>query len=68
MALKNYGMEGLAAHASAGGMSFFQGVAISVGGFAVGGVIAGDYSRYAKNRSGSILSSVLGVLPSERHC
>ncbi len=63
MALKNYGMEGLAAHSSTGGMSFFQGVAISVGGFAVGGVIAGDYSRYAKDRSGSILSSVVGVLP-----
>ena len=63
MALKQYGMEGLASHATESSMSFFQGVAISVGGFAVGGVIAGDYSRYAKDRKGAILSSVIGVLP-----
>lgn len=62
-ALKMYGLEGLAAHSPETSMNFFQGVAISVGGFAVGGVIAGDYSRYAKDRKGSILSSVIGVLP-----
>lgn len=31
--------------------------------FALGGVISGDFSRYAKNRSDVIKSTVLGVLP-----
>ncbi len=63
VALKTYGLEGLASHATESSMGFFQAVALSIGGFAVGGVIAGDYSRYAKDRKGSILSSVLGVIP-----
>lgn len=63
MALKNYGLEGLASHATEHSMGFFKGVALSIGGFAVGGVIAGDYSRYARDRKGSILSSVFGVVP-----
>ncbi|MCF7942045.1 MAG: cytosine permease [Spirochaetia bacterium] len=63
IALQTYGLQGLAAHTTASSMTFFQGVAISVGGFAVGGVIAGDYSRYARDRKGSVLSSLVGVLP-----
>jgi cytosine permease len=31
--------------------------------FAVGGVIAGDFSRYARNRREAVLSSVWGVWP-----
>ncbi len=63
VALKQFGLEALASHNPEGSMTFLEAVAISVGGFAVGGVIAGDYSRYAKNRKGAILSSVFGVLP-----
>lgn len=63
IALKQYGLEGLAAHSPEASMGFFQAVALSVGGFAVGGVIAGDYSRYAKDRKGALLSSAIGVLP-----
>ncbi|MBN2049614.1 MAG: cytosine permease [Spirochaetales bacterium] len=63
IALKKFGVEGLASHAPAASMTFFQGVAVSIGAFAVGGVIAGDYSRYARNRKGAVLSSVFGVIP-----
>ena len=63
MAFRQYGMEGLSSVQPATPFPFFNGVAIAVGGFAVGGVIAADYSRYAKDRKGSLLSSVIGVLP-----
>lgn len=61
--ISNFGMDALLSYTPAAPFSFLQGVAITVGGFAVGGVIAPDYSRYAENRKGAILSSVLGVLP-----
>ena len=44
-------------------MSFVTGINIVVGSFALGGVIAGDYARYAHNRSAVVKSSVIGVLP-----
>lgn len=44
-------------------ITFIQGVAMTVGSFALGGVIGGDYSRYAKSRGDVIKSSFLGVLP-----
>jgi len=63
MAIKQFGVEGLSSVQPATPFPFFNGVAIAVGGFAVGGVIAADYSRYAKDRKGSVLSSMVGVLP-----
>ena len=62
-ALNNFGIEALAQMQPATPFSFLQGVAVAVGGFAVGGVIAADYSRYAKNRKGSAISSIVGVWP-----
>jgi cytosine permease len=44
-------------------MSFVTGINIVVGSFALGGVIAGDYSRYARNRGDVVKSSIIGVLP-----
>ncbi|MGF7058393.1 cytosine permease [Brassicibacter mesophilus] len=44
-------------------MSFLSGLALTVGSFALGGVIAGDYSRYARSRSDVIKSSIFGVIP-----
>lgn len=44
-------------------MSFIMGVGIAVGGFAAGGVLAGDVTRYAKNRKDTALSVIFGVLP-----
>lgn len=62
-AFSKYGMEALAASKPTTPFSFMQGVALSVGGFAVGGVIAADYSRYAKNRKESAISTIVGVWP-----
>ncbi len=62
-ALNKFGIDGLASIQPDQPFSLLTGIGLTVGGFAVGGVIAGDYSRYAKNRTGSILSSVIGVLP-----
>lgn len=45
-------------------MSLVMGISLVVATFALGGVISGDYSRYAKNRADVIKSTVLGVLPS----
>lgn len=44
-------------------MSIIAGIGIAVGGFAAGGVLAGDVTRYAKNRKETALSVVWGVLP-----
>lgn len=44
-------------------MSFLGGLALTVGSFALGGVIAGDYSRYARSRKDVIKSSIFGVVP-----
>lgn len=45
-------------------MTLVTGISLVVATFALGGVISGDYSRYAKNRADVIKSSVFGVLPS----
>jgi len=63
IAFRKFGIEGLASAQPAAPFPFFNGVAIAIGGFAVGGVIAADYSRYAKDRKGSALSTLAGVLP-----
>lgn len=62
-AFNKYGAGTLATMTPAAPMPFLQGVAIAVGGFAVGGVIAADYARYAKDRKGAALSSAIGVWP-----
>ncbi len=44
-------------------MSLVTGISLVIATFALGGVISGDYSRYAKTRKDVIKSSALGVLP-----
>ncbi len=44
-------------------MPMASAVSLVIGLFAVGTVINSDYSRYAKNRSATVLATVLGVLP-----
>jgi cytosine permease len=61
--ISKFGLSTLFNYTPSTSLSFWQGVAITVGGFAVGGVIAPDYSRYARDRKGAILSSLFGVLP-----
>lgn len=57
------GVPAVAAHIPAQPMSLVAGINLAVAAFAVGGVISGDYSRYAKNRADVIKSSVIGLLP-----
>ena len=62
-AINEYGVQGLVALEPVSPFSLFQGIAMVVGGFAVGAAIAADYSRYNVNRRQSVLSIVVGVLP-----
>lgn len=39
------------------------GITLAVGGFAAGSVLAGDYTRYCKNRKDTVISSIVGVIP-----
>ncbi len=59
----NFGTDILTNYTPPQSMSMLSGIAMTVGSFALGGVIAGDYSRYAKNRKDVIKSSVFGVIP-----
>lgn len=45
-------------------LPFLSGLSVTVGSFALGAVIAGDYSQYTKGRSNIVKSSVYGILPS----
>ncbi|MHC1692002.1 MAG: cytosine permease [Sphaerochaetaceae bacterium] len=60
---KNNGGAVIAQYKPVAPMSLVAGISLTVATFALGGVISGDYSRFAKNRRDVIKSSVLGVLP-----
>jgi cytosine permease len=60
---KNDGVAIIAAYQPVAPMTLVMGISLTVATFALGGVISGDYSRFAKNRKDVIKSSVLGVLP-----
>ena len=62
-AIGEYGIKGLAGLKPDSPFSILSGVAMVVGGFAVGGAIAADYSRYNVNRKQSAISTIVGVLP-----
>ncbi|CUO40108.1 Cytosine permease [[Eubacterium] contortum] len=61
--VRNDGIHAIAVYEPMASISILSGVSLTVGSFAVGGSIAGDYCRFAKNRKDVIKSSVLGVLP-----
>jgi len=63
IAVYEYGLTALVDLQPNKPISLLTGIGIAVGTFAVGGVIAGDYTRYAVDRKGAILSCVFGVLP-----
>lgn len=44
-------------------MPFLTGVSVTIGSFALGAIIAGDYSQYVRKRSGVAKASFIGVLP-----
>jgi cytosine permease len=53
----------LASYQPVAPMTIVMGINLVVATFALGGVISGDYCRFARNRGDVIKSSVLGVLP-----
>jgi cytosine permease len=59
----NNGIPVIAAYKPAQSMTLVAGINLAVACFAVGGVISGDYARYAKNRGDVIKSSIIGLLP-----
>lgn len=61
---KNDGAAVIATYQPPAQMSLVSGISMVVASFALGGVISGDYSRYAKSRADVIKSSLLGVVPS----
>ncbi len=60
---QNDGVNVLTNYVPATQMTFVMGISLTVATFALGGVISGDYSRYAKSRGDVIKSSLIGVLP-----
>ena len=60
---KNDGLSIISNYKPVAPMNLVSGISLTVATFALGGVISGDYSRFAKNRADVIKSSVLGVLP-----
>ncbi|GHH99678.1 cytosine permease [Neobacillus kokaensis] len=46
-----------------GNMSFMDGLAVTIGSFALGAVIAGDYSQFSKKRSDVIKAAIFGIIP-----
>lgn len=47
-----------------GDMSFMDGLAVTMGSFALGAVIAGDYSQFSKKRSDVFKAAIFGIIPS----
>ncbi|MBO0962094.1 cytosine permease [Neobacillus sp. MM2021_6] len=46
-----------------GNMSFMDGLAVTIGSFALGAVIAGDYSQFSKKRSDVLKAATFGIIP-----
>ncbi|EOT77731.1 cytosine/purines uracil thiamine allantoin permease [Enterococcus raffinosus ATCC 49464] len=44
-------------------LSFFDGLAVTIGSFALGAVIAGDYSQYSEKRSDVVKAASVGIIP-----
>lgn len=64
LAFSSGGLETVMSFVPASRMSFISAVSMVVASFALGGVISGDYSRYARSRKDVVKSTVLGVFPS----
>jgi cytosine permease len=62
-AINTKGFSNLVAYVPEAAMPLSTAISIVIGLFAVGTVINADYSRYAKNRTDTVMATVLGVLP-----
>jgi cytosine permease len=45
-------------------MNFMDGLAVTIGSFALGAVIAGDYSQFSRKRSDVLKAALVGIVPS----
>ena len=61
--LSNTGMGTLTSYVPKESMGLVAGINIAVGFFAVGGATVGDFTRYARDRKGAVLSSIIGIWP-----
>lgn len=61
--VQNDGAAKLAAYDPATSAGLVFGISMVVASFALGGVISGDYCRFAKNRGDVVKSSIVGVIP-----
>ena len=61
--VKNDGGTGIANYAPAASAGLVFGISMVVASFALGGVISGDYCRFAKSRADVVKSSIIGVIP-----
>lgn len=61
--LSDTGFNVLSAYVPKQNMGLVAGINIAVGFFAVGGATVGDFTRYARNRKGAVLSSIIGIWP-----
>lgn len=64
LAFLSGGLEAVVSFQPTSRMGFIPAVSMVVASFALGGVISGDYSRYAKSRGDVARSTLLGVFPS----
>lgn len=53
----------LSAYTPTDSISFLQAIGITVGGFIIGAVIAGDFTRFNKNRNECFKSALFGIVP-----
>jgi len=61
--VNNDGMSILSGYKPAANMGLVFGINYTIATFALGGVISGDYCRFAKSRGNVVKSSILGVIP-----
>lgn len=61
--ITNNGGVAIASYAPSASMGMVYGISMVVASFALGGVISGDYCRFAKSRVDVVKSSIVGVIP-----
>lgn len=64
VSLNDGGLAAVENYKPVSNMSFMTGLAITIGSFALGAVIAGDYSQYTKSRKDVVKAAIVGILPS----
>lgn len=61
VSVSDAGVDSVFNYVPAEGIGLVAGINVSVGLFALGGATVGDFTRYAKDRKGAVLSSIVGL-------